>query len=100
MQALIDFEEVISLEPKNFMGEDFSRVTQIYRVAQYNIACCYSAIDQVKPLPVRSELNTSPAVRSVAYSSRRCPAISSPWPEMWRFQAAESEHAAAQLSAV
>lgn len=35
------------MEPKNFMGEDFSRVTQVYRVAQYNIACCYSAINQV-----------------------------------------------------
>lgn len=45
--ALIDFEEVISMEPKNYMGEDLSKVTQIFRVTQYNIACCYSAIDQV-----------------------------------------------------
>ena len=47
MQALVDFENVLSLEPKNFVGDDFSRVTQIYRVTQYNIACCYSAMDQV-----------------------------------------------------
>lgn len=46
-QALIDFEEVISMEPKNYLGDDFSRVTQIFRVAQYNVACCYSAINQV-----------------------------------------------------
>lgn len=50
-QALQDFEEVISMEPKNYLGDDFSRVTQIYRVAQYNLACCYSAIDQVWHLP-------------------------------------------------
>jgi hypothetical protein len=47
VQALIDFEEVISMEPKNYLGDDFSRVTQIFRVAQYNVACCYSAINQV-----------------------------------------------------
>ena len=46
LQALQDFEEVISLEPKNYLGDDFSRVTQIYRVAQYNLACCYAAINQ------------------------------------------------------
>ena len=47
VQALVDFENVLSLEPKNFVGDDFSRVTQIYRVTQYNIACCYSAMNQV-----------------------------------------------------
>lgn len=36
-QALIDFENVLSMEPKNYLGDDFSRVTQIYRVTQYNI---------------------------------------------------------------
>ncbi|KAK9834004.1 hypothetical protein WJX81_002301 [Elliptochloris bilobata] len=45
--ALIDFEEVISMEPKNYLGDDFSRVTQIYRVAHYNVACCYSVVNQV-----------------------------------------------------
>lgn len=34
LQALIDFENVLSLEPKNYLGDDFSRVTQIYRVTQ------------------------------------------------------------------
>ena len=34
------------MEPKNYLGDDFSRVTQIYRVAQYNLACCYAAINQ------------------------------------------------------
>ncbi|CAL5219294.1 g1100 [Coccomyxa viridis] len=45
--ALQDFEEVISMEPKNYLGDDFSRITQIFRVAQYNLACCYSAVNQV-----------------------------------------------------
>jgi hypothetical protein len=50
-QALIDFEEVISMEPKNYLGDDFSRITQIFRVAHYNVACCYSAINQVQHGP-------------------------------------------------
>lgn len=45
-QALIDFEDVIGLEPKNYLGDDFARTTQIYRVSQYNVACCYSAMEQ------------------------------------------------------
>lgn len=48
LQALIEFENVLALEPKNFVGDDFSRVTQTYRVTQYNVACCYSAMDQVR----------------------------------------------------
>ena len=28
------------------VGDDFSRVTQVYRVTQYNIACCYSMLGQ------------------------------------------------------
>lgn len=46
-EALIDFENVLALEPKNYLGDDFSRVTQIYRVTQYNIACCYATLGQV-----------------------------------------------------
>lgn len=46
-EALIDFENVLALEPKNYLGDDFSRVTLIYRVTQYNIACCYSTLGQV-----------------------------------------------------
>jgi len=42
--ALIIFEEVAALEPKNYMGDDFSKTTEIYKVAQYNIACCFSRI--------------------------------------------------------
>ena len=37
---------MLALEPKNYLGDDFSRVTQIYRVTQYNIACCYSMLGQ------------------------------------------------------
>lgn len=29
------------------LNDDFSRVTQIYRVTQYNIACCYATLGQV-----------------------------------------------------
>lgn len=46
-EALIDFENVLALEPKNYLGDDFSRVTLIYRVTQYNIACCYSTLGQI-----------------------------------------------------
>ncbi|KAL6779838.1 TEF30 [Auxenochlorella protothecoides x Auxenochlorella symbiontica] len=46
-EALIDFENVLSMEPPNFLGDDFSRVTNIARVTQYNIACCYAALGQV-----------------------------------------------------
>lgn len=45
--ALIDFENVKSMEPKNYLGDDFSRTTQIYRVTCYNMACCYSDLKQV-----------------------------------------------------
>ena len=31
------------MEPKNYVGDNFSRITDIYRVTQYNIACCYAA---------------------------------------------------------
>jgi hypothetical protein len=48
-EALIDFENVLALEPKNYLGDDFSRVTMVYRVTQYNIACCYSTLGQIDP---------------------------------------------------
>lgn len=47
LQALVLFEEVLGMEPPNYLGDDFSRITQIYRVSQYNISCCYSAMNQV-----------------------------------------------------
>jgi hypothetical protein len=37
------------MEPRNYLGDDFSRVTQVYRVTQYNIACCYSTLGQIEP---------------------------------------------------
>lgn len=45
--ALIEFENVLAMEPKLYIGDDFSRTSQIYRVTQYNIACCYSAMGSV-----------------------------------------------------
>ncbi len=53
-QALIEFENVLATEPKNYVGDDFSRVTQTYRVTQYNIACCYAAMGQVRSLAMRA----------------------------------------------
>lgn len=35
------------MEPRNYVGDNFSRVTPIYKVTQYNIACCYAMLDQV-----------------------------------------------------
>jgi hypothetical protein len=46
--ALIDFENVSSMEPRNYVGDNFSRVTPIYKVTLYNIACCYSMLNQVR----------------------------------------------------
>lgn len=45
--ALVDFENILSLEPRNYVGDNFSRVTPIYKVTQYNVACCYSMLGQV-----------------------------------------------------
>ena len=46
--ALIDFENVIATESAKYMGDDFSRVSQVGRVSQYNAACCYSMLGQVE----------------------------------------------------
>ena len=45
--ALIIFEEVAALEPKNYMSDNFETSTEIYKVAEYNIACCFSKLGQV-----------------------------------------------------
>lgn len=44
--ALVDFENIISMEPRNYIGDNLSRITPIYKVTQYNIACCYSMLGQ------------------------------------------------------
>ncbi|GMH32858.1 hypothetical protein BSKO_00692 [Bryopsis sp. KO-2023] len=46
--ALIDFENVISLEPKKYIGDDFARVSDLCMFAQYNVACCYSALEKAE----------------------------------------------------
>ena len=40
------FENVVGLEPKNYIGDNMQKVTDVYRIAQYNVACCYSMINQ------------------------------------------------------
>mmetsp|Transcript_36272 Transcript_36272/g.43806 ORF Transcript_36272/g.43806 Transcript_36272/m.43806 type:complete len:334 (+) Transcript_36272:68-1069(+) len=47
-EALVVFENVVGLEPANYIGDNMSKVTDVYRIAQYNVACCYSMIDQVQ----------------------------------------------------
>lgn len=50
LQALYDFEEVIAMENRQpSTPREFSLVSSLFRVAHYNIACCYAAIDQVHP---------------------------------------------------
>jgi hypothetical protein len=46
--ALVDFENVIAMEPRNFVGDNLSRVTPILPVTHYNIACCFSMLKQVR----------------------------------------------------
>ena len=43
------------MEPKKYLGDNFSRVTQIYRVAHYNVACCYSVVNQARPFPMEAD---------------------------------------------
>lgn len=43
-KALVQFEEVKGLEPEKYIGDSFERVSRIYIVTLYNIACCYSAL--------------------------------------------------------
>jgi len=45
-EALVIFENVVGLEPAGFIGDNQSKVTDIFRVASYNVACCYSMISQ------------------------------------------------------
>ncbi|KIZ07823.1 hypothetical protein MNEG_0113 [Monoraphidium neglectum] len=45
--ALVDFENVASLEPRNYVGDSGARVTPVMPVTAYNIACCYSMLGQI-----------------------------------------------------
>ena len=42
--ALVDFENVVAMEPRNYVGDNLSRVTPVLPVALYNVACCYSML--------------------------------------------------------
>lgn len=46
--ALVDFENIISMEPRNYVGDNMSRVTPMYPITQYNVACCYSMLNQAR----------------------------------------------------
>merc|ERR1711924_574297 len=45
--ALLDWENVLGLEPVNYMSDNFSKVSDIKKVASFNIACSYSQMGQV-----------------------------------------------------
>lgn len=40
--AILVFEDIIGLEPRNYIGDDFSRYTREYQLSHYNAACCYA----------------------------------------------------------
>ena len=46
--ALIAFENVKASEPANYISDTFSRVTDIYQIAAYNVACAYAALGQIE----------------------------------------------------
>merc|ERR1719316_2592718 len=39
--ALNEFTKVIAMEPENYVGDNFARVTDIKKVASFNVACCH-----------------------------------------------------------
>lgn len=46
-ESLVIFENVVGLEPPKYMGDNFATVSDILKVAQYNVACCYSKINEM-----------------------------------------------------
>lgn len=46
-KALITWEEVLGLEPPNYIGDNMSRCTDVFRVTQFNIACVYSRMNNM-----------------------------------------------------
>jgi len=46
-QSLVIFENVVGLEPQKYIADNFAAVTDILKVAQYNVACCYSKINEM-----------------------------------------------------
>lgn len=46
--ALLDWENVLGMEPKQYVSDTFQRVTSIYQTTAYNIACCYGKMNQVE----------------------------------------------------
>lgn len=46
--ALLDWENVLGLEPANYMADNMARVSDVYQVSAFNIACCYAKMGQVE----------------------------------------------------
>jgi len=46
--AINDFAKAKDLEPPKYVGDRFERVTQVYKASAYNIACCYSKMNDIK----------------------------------------------------
>jgi tetratricopeptide (TPR) repeat protein len=45
-EALEQFQMVQTLEPPNYIGDRFERYTEYYKYASYNVACCYSKLEE------------------------------------------------------
>lgn len=46
--AISEFVLAKDLEPPKYVGDNFERVTQIYKASAYNIACCYSKLNEME----------------------------------------------------
>uniref|UniRef100_A0A7S1NLC2 PDZ domain-containing protein n=1 Tax=Eutreptiella gymnastica TaxID=73025 RepID=A0A7S1NLC2_9EUGL len=42
--ALVMFEEIIGLEPQNYIGDNFALTTDMFRISHYQMACVYSLV--------------------------------------------------------
>jgi len=42
--ALVMFEEIIGLEPQNYIGDNFALTTDMFRISHYQMACVYSIV--------------------------------------------------------
>jgi tetratricopeptide (TPR) repeat protein len=40
--ALVQFENIIGLEPAGFIGDDFAATSELFRISHYQMACVYS----------------------------------------------------------
>merc|ERR1712139_375800 len=54
--ALDAYKEVRDLEPKNYIGDKLQRITDFFIYSSYNIACCYSKLENEKEALIELEV--------------------------------------------